>query len=170
LLNRCTGQHLHRSQPRILIVSNARSIGSASGDDGSSAAAQGALDIPRFSPTVSIETAIKGRFSAGNSLVNAPVGSVDLGFFNGEVLTTKQARPIEYGVGEFHDSEIDAGHTHIVWTYSFTLKDHEFPGYLGALGRYLFRVGFLDRQYAAMMRGTLQASKATTEEESAGNN
>ena len=132
--------------------------------------ARRALDIPSFSPTTSIETAIKGRFSAGNSLVNAPVGSVDLGFFNGKVFTTKQARPIEYGVGEFHDSEIDAGHTHIVWTYSFTLKDHEFPGYLGALGRYLFRVGFLDRQYAAMMPGTLEASKAAAESEPAGNN
>jgi len=83
--------------------------------------------------------------------------------------TSKVARPIEYGVGEFRDSQIDAGHTHIAWTYSFKLKDHEFPGYLGALGRYLFRVYFLDRQYAAMMRGTLQAGKATAEKESAAN-
>ena len=72
--------------------------------------------------------------------------------------------------GEFRDAEINGGHTHIVWTYSFKLKDHEFPGYWGAFGRYLFRVGFLDRQYAAMMRGTLQASKATTEKEPGGNN
>jgi hypothetical protein len=77
--------------------------------------------------------------------------------------TSKAARPIEYGVGEFRDSQIDGGHTHIVWTYSFKLKDHEFPGYLGALGRYLFRVGFLDRQYAAMMRGTLEAGKPPVE-------
>ena len=69
--------------------------------------------------------------------------------------TSPQARPIEYGVGEFRDSQIDAGHTHIVWTYSFKLKDDKFPGYLGAFGRYLFRVGFLDRDYAAMMRATL---------------
>ena len=69
--------------------------------------------------------------------------------------TSPQARPIEYGVGEFRDSQIDAGHTHIVWTYSFKLKDNQFPGYLGAFGRYLFRVGFLDRDYAAMMRATL---------------
>jgi hypothetical protein len=82
--------------------------------------------------------------------------------------TTEQARPIEYGIGEFRDSEIDAGHTHIVWTYSFKLKDHEFPGYLGAFGRYLFRAGFLDRQYAAMMHGTLEAGKATAEKQPAG--
>ena len=72
--------------------------------------------------------------------------------------TTSQAKPIEYGIGEFDDSEVSPGHTRIVWTYSFKLKGNEFPGYLGALGRYLFRVVFLDRQYAAMMRGTLQGS------------
>jgi hypothetical protein len=72
--------------------------------------------------------------------------------------TSPQARPIEYGVGEFRDSQIDAGHTQIVWIYSFKLKDNKFPGYLGAFGRYLFRVGFLDRDYAAMMRATLRAN------------
>jgi hypothetical protein len=73
--------------------------------------------------------------------------------------TSKQARPIEYGVGEFRDAEINGVRTHIVWTYSFKLKENEFPGYLGTLGRYLFRVGFLERQYAAMMRATLTAGK-----------
>lgn len=72
--------------------------------------------------------------------------------------TTKQARPIEYGVGEFRDSETDDGRTHIAWTYCFKLKDNEFPGCLGSFGRYLFRVGFLDRQYAAMMRATLRGN------------
>jgi hypothetical protein len=72
--------------------------------------------------------------------------------------TSAQARPIDYGVGEFRDSQIDAGHTHIVWTYSFKLKENAFPGCLGALGRYLFRIGFLDRDYAAMMRATLQGN------------
>jgi hypothetical protein len=84
--------------------------------------------------------------------------------------TSRKARPIEYGVGEFRDSEIDGRSTHVVWTYSFKLKDYQFPGYLGALGRYLFRVRFLDSQYAAMMRGTLEAGKATAEKEPAGNN
>jgi hypothetical protein len=72
--------------------------------------------------------------------------------------TSPQARPIEYGVGEFRDSQMDAGHTHIVWTYSFKLKDNTFPGYFGALGRYLFRIAFLDRDYATMMRATLRAN------------
>jgi hypothetical protein len=79
--------------------------------------------------------------------------------------TTEQARPVEYGLGEFRHTAIDGEHTHIVWTYSFKLKDHEFPGYLGALGRYIFQVGFLDRQYAAMMRGTLQAGKVNAEKQ-----
>ena len=73
--------------------------------------------------------------------------------------TTKQARPIEYGVGDFEYSDLGAGRTRIVWTYSFKLKDHEFPGYLGAFGRYLFRVTFLDRQYAEMMRETLKGNR-----------
>jgi hypothetical protein len=72
--------------------------------------------------------------------------------------TSPIARPIEYGIGEFRDSQTDTGHTHIVWTYSFRLKDNTFPGYLGALGRYLFRIGFLDRDYAAMMRATLRGN------------
>jgi hypothetical protein len=82
--------------------------------------------------------------------------------------TTRQARPIEYGIGEFRHTEMPGGRTHIVWTYSFKLKDHEFPGYLGALGRYLFRIGFLDRQYAAMMRGTLRAGKPVAEQRPSG--
>lgn len=73
--------------------------------------------------------------------------------------TTRQAKPIEYGIGEFDDAEISPGRTRIVWTYSFKLKSNEFPGYLGSLGRYLFRVVFLDRQYAAMMRATLQGNR-----------
>jgi len=81
---------------------------------------------------------------------------------------TKQARPIEYGIGEFRHTEMPGLRTHIVWTYSFKLKEHEFPGYLGALGRYLFRIGFLDRQYAAMMRGTLHAGKSTAEQQPSG--
>lgn len=70
--------------------------------------------------------------------------------------TTKQARPIEYGVGYFVYTDLGGGRTHVVWTYSFKLKDREFPGYLGALGRYLFRVTFLERDYAEMMRETLK--------------
>lgn len=82
--------------------------------------------------------------------------------------TSKQARPIEYGLGEFHHTALDNTHTHVVWTYSFKLKDDEFPGYLGGLGRVFFRWGFLDRQYAAMMRATLDAGKVAAEQAPAG--
>ena len=82
--------------------------------------------------------------------------------------TTQQARPIEYGIGEFRHTQMPGGRTHIVWTYSFKLKDHEFPGCLGVLGRYLFRIGFLDRQYAAMMRRTLQAGKTAAKQQPSG--
>jgi len=81
--------------------------------------------------------------------------------------TTKQARPIEYGIGEFRHSAIDPAHTHIVWTYSFKLKENEFPGNLGAFGRLIFHWVFLDRDYAAMMRATLHAGNVAAEKQSA---
>jgi hypothetical protein len=79
---------------------------------------------------------------------------------------TPKARPIAYGVGEFRSVQIDNLHTGVTWTYSFKLKDDVFPGNLGGLGRFLFRVGFLDRDYAAMMRGVLGGYKTTAEEQS----
>lgn len=78
--------------------------------------------------------------------------------------TTPKARPIVYGVGEFRTVQMDADHTRITWTYSFKLKDDAYPGELGAFGRWLFRVRFLDRDYAAMMKGVLQGYKETAEE------
>ena len=79
---------------------------------------------------------------------------------------TPKARPIAYGVGEFRSVEIDGSHTRVTWTYSFMLKEDVFPGDLGALGRFLFRVGFLDRDYAAMMHGVLSGYKTTAEQHS----
>jgi hypothetical protein len=70
--------------------------------------------------------------------------------------TSESAHPIVYGIGDFHDSDLGDGRTHVVWTYSFMLNRDRFPGELGSLGRFLFRVGFLDRQYADMMRATLR--------------
>ena len=81
---------------------------------------------------------------------------------------TPKARPIAYGVGEFHSLQIDDSHTRVIWAYSFKLKEDVFPGNLGAVGRFLFRVGFLDRDYAAMMRGVLNGYKATAEQQSSG--
>ncbi len=77
--------------------------------------------------------------------------------------TSEKARPIDYGVGEFHYSDLGGGRTHIIWTYSFKLKARNFPGNLGALGRYFFRKVFLDREYADLMRGVLNETKADAE-------
>jgi hypothetical protein len=78
---------------------------------------------------------------------------------------TPKARPIAYGVGEFRSLQIDNMRTRVTWTYSFKLKDDTLPGNLGGFGGFLFRVGFLDRDYAAMMRGVLNGYKATAEEQ-----
>jgi hypothetical protein len=55
-----------------------------------------------------------------------------------------------YGVGHF--VRTDLGRTRVQWTYSFQLNRSRFPGDLGRIGDFLFRVGFLDREYAEMMR------------------
>jgi len=77
--------------------------------------------------------------------------------------TTPKAKPIAYGVGEFRTVQVDSGHTRITWTYSFKLKDDVFPGELGAVGRWLFRVRFLDREYADMMKDVLNGYKQDAE-------
>jgi hypothetical protein len=77
--------------------------------------------------------------------------------------TSETARPIVYGVGDFHDTDLGDGRTHVVWTYSFMLNRERFPGELGGFGRFLFRAGFLDRQYADMMRATLHGTKTYVE-------
>jgi hypothetical protein len=78
--------------------------------------------------------------------------------------TTPKARPIEYGVGEFKIVEPDAGHTRITWTYAFKLRPDVFPGEFGALGRWLFSVYFLNREYADMMKDVLNGYKQDAEE------
>jgi hypothetical protein len=77
--------------------------------------------------------------------------------------STPKAKPIAYGIGEFKSVQLDGGHTRITWTYSFKLKGDTFPGELGAFGRWLFKVGFLDRDYAAMMQGVLRGYKVSAE-------
>ena len=81
--------------------------------------------------------------------------------------STPLARPIEYGIGEFKYNATGADSAHVTWTYSFKLRDDRFPGYLGALGRFLFRKDFLDRQYADMMRATLKGTQAAADSETA---
>ncbi len=76
----------------------------------------------------------------------------------------ERARPIVYGLREFRDTALDAHHTRIRWTYSFALRSDRFPGYLGALGRFLFEIGFVDRQYAELMKGVLEGVKKAAEQ------
>lgn len=82
--------------------------------------------------------------------------------------TTAKAKPIAYGVGEFRTVALDSAHTRITWTYSFKLKEDVFPGELGAFGQWLFRVYFLDREYAAMMKSVLGGYKQDAEVRQAG--
>ena len=84
--------------------------------------------------------------------------------------TTAKARPIAYGVADFHYTDMGGGRTHIKWIYSFKLKDHEYPGSMGAFGRFLFRKYFLERDYADLMRGVLQGYKSDAEQPPASKN
>lgn len=77
--------------------------------------------------------------------------------------TSTKARPIRYAAGDFEYTELPGGRTQIVWTYSFELKRDRFPGYLGWLGNFLFRVSFLDREWADLMRATLNGQKQDAE-------
>lgn len=78
--------------------------------------------------------------------------------------TSEKARPIEYGVGDFYYSDVGGGHTQVTWTYSFQLNRHRFPGYLGSVGDFIFRVRFLNREYADLMRGVLDGIKSDAEQ------
>ncbi|MFC7477950.1 SRPBCC family protein [Dankookia sp. GCM10030260] len=70
--------------------------------------------------------------------------------------TTPAAAPIAYGVGEFRFADAAEG-TAVHWTYSFALKEDRFPGSLGALGRGLFRLAFLDTRYSRFMASGMRA-------------
>jgi len=79
--------------------------------------------------------------------------------------TTPQARPVAYAFGDFLETDLGDGRTLIHWAYSFRLRGNEFPGYLGPLGRWLFRKFWLDTRYAELMRGALTVRKASAERE-----
>jgi hypothetical protein len=78
--------------------------------------------------------------------------------------TTEKARPVSYGIGDFLYTDVGGGHTHITWCYSFKLKNDRFPGNFGAIGRFLFRVRFLDKDYAVLMRDVLNGYKTDAEQ------
>jgi hypothetical protein len=77
--------------------------------------------------------------------------------------TTPQADAIDYGVGDFLITATSDTATRLEWSYGFKLKPGNFPGNLGPLGGPLFRLAFLDRAYANMMRATLEGYRASAE-------
>jgi hypothetical protein len=77
--------------------------------------------------------------------------------------TSPKSRPVDYGVADFRYTDAGADRTQVVWTYSFKLRDDDFPGSLGAAGDYVFRTSYLDKQYAYGMRGVLAGYKADAE-------
>jgi len=77
--------------------------------------------------------------------------------------TTPAAKPLRYGVGDFH-YVAEGETTRLIWTYSFGLKPDVFPGFLGVgLGGFLLKLAFLDGPYAAWMRAGLAAIKQGVE-------
>ena len=83
--------------------------------------------------------------------------------------TSEKARPISFGVGEFVYTALSATRNRMTWTYSFALNPDRWPGMLGGTGRFLFRKFFLEREYAAMMRGVLESTKRGAETVAASN-
>jgi hypothetical protein len=76
--------------------------------------------------------------------------------------TLEDAKPLLYGHGEFIMSA-NGNSTNLQWTYSFRLKGDHFPGYLGPIGRFLFRVSFLDRSYVEFMDTGMSTIKRLAE-------
>lgn len=74
--------------------------------------------------------------------------------------TSNVARPIEYAIGEFKATPLSPTKSQVTWTYSFKLKDYEFPGYLAAPGRFLFKKSFVDSDYADFMTNGANAMKS----------
>jgi hypothetical protein len=68
--------------------------------------------------------------------------------------SSSTAAPVRYGLGEFRFVALPGARTQVTWRYSFSLRADGWPGSLGGLGRWLFRVGFLESDYAAFMRAT----------------
>lgn len=81
--------------------------------------------------------------------------------------TSRAAGAIRYAIGEFVYTAPSPDNTQIVWTYSFALRPDRFPGYLGGLGDLLFRISFLDRDWAAVMRNVLNGYKTAAGNETA---
>lgn len=78
--------------------------------------------------------------------------------------TTAAAKPLKYGLGDFHFTAAGERRTHVRWTYSFELRPDRFPGFLGVgLGGTLLKAAFLNGPYARWMQGTLALTKKNAE-------
>jgi hypothetical protein len=47
--------------------------------------------------------------------------------------------------------------THVTWRYTFKLRSDRLPGWLGGLGRALFRASFVEADYAPFMQAQVRA-------------
>ena len=107
-----------------------------------------------------------GGYTEEQVLANTRAGNIH--HFRYEVwhYTPPKARPVDYAVGDFLETDLGDGRTRIRWTYSFRLRPDVFPGDLGAFGRLIFQKFYLDSRYAQFMRAALAVRKATAEQTS----
>jgi hypothetical protein len=77
--------------------------------------------------------------------------------------TTEQAKPLEYGIGEFKFIPVDNNSFLLHWKYSFKLKKKSFPGNLGCIGRGLFKWRFIDADWADYMDSSITAIQMHSE-------
>jgi hypothetical protein len=70
--------------------------------------------------------------------------------------TSKTAQPLAYGMGAFAFTPAGTN-THVTWRYTFKLRGDRFPGWLGPLGRALFRSSFVEADYAPFMQAQVRA-------------
>ena len=79
--------------------------------------------------------------------------------------SSPEAGPIAYGIGEltFEPGSGATEATHVRWRYGFKLRSDRFPGYLGGLGRSLFRSNFLESDYAPFMEHQARDIRAFAE-------
>ena len=84
--------------------------------------------------------------------------------------SSPEAGPIAYGIGEFtfEPGGGPTAATHVRWRYGFKLRSNRFPGYLGGLGRSLFRSNFLESDYGPFMDHTARDIRAFAERVVAG--
>jgi hypothetical protein len=125
--------------PKIAAVSETREL---------TATRFGAPNAPRVVCLADGGTAVE------ESMVNEPGKLFQYKVWNYSV---EVAKPIEYGVGSFELVPIDATKTTVVWTYSFKLRDNTFPGFLGPVGRWIFKKSFMEGDYAQMMAVSAKA-------------